>query len=139
MSVMPTSQDELEHLKGKRVLVVEDEGITQMHIRKILTAAGMTLVGSALSGPEGVEAADAHNPDVILMDINMPGDYNGLEASRRILEKHNVCIIMITAYMEYAERAKELGSSGYLLKPLDRASLLREISAALDRFRNHNQ
>ena len=72
-------------LAGKRVLTVEDEGITQMQLNKILASAGMERIGIATSGPQGVEIAIEHRPDIILMDINMPGEYNGLEAARCIL------------------------------------------------------
>jgi response regulator NasT len=118
-------------LAGKRVLTVEDEGITQMQLGRILRSAGMQLVGMATSGPEGVELALQERPDVILMDINMPGDYNGLEAARRILEEYRTCILMLTAYTDYAEQAKEIGAQGYVIKPIDRMTLLNHVRDAL--------
>ncbi len=118
---------------GKRVLTVEDEGITQMQLGRILRSAGMVLVGMATSGPEGVELALRERPDIILMDINMPGDYNGLEAARRILEEYRTCILMLTAYTDYAEQAKEIGAQGYVVKPIDRSTLLNHVREALSR------
>src|SRR5689334_15170263 len=79
------AEEETPILKGKRVVIVEDEGITQMQLRKILTPAGITVVGAAISGPEGVEIVLREKPDLVLMDIRMPGEYDGLEAARRIL------------------------------------------------------
>ena len=119
---------------GKRVVVVEDEGITQMQLAKILRRAGFTIVGAALNGETGVELALQERPDLILMDINMPGAYNGLEAVRRILADYNVCIVILTAYGDYIEEARQLGACGYIIKPLDEQSLLPQLRAALHKF-----
>ena len=61
-------------LAQKRVAVVEDEGITQIQLRQILTWAGLLVVGVARSGPECVEIAAQKKPDLVLMDIRMPGE-----------------------------------------------------------------
>ena len=125
-----------DELAGKRVLTVEDEGITQMQLGRILRSAGMVQVGMATSGPEGVELALEKRPDIILMDINMPGEYNGLEAARRILEEYRTCILMLTAYTDYADRAKEIGVQGDIIKPIDRMTLLYRMRQALVGFEN---
>ena len=121
-------------LVGKRVLTVEDEGITQMQLAKILKAAGMVQVGLATNGPQGVDIALSVRPDLILMDINMPGEFNGLEAARRILAEYPACIVMLTAYLDYVEEARNIGIHGYEIKPLDRMNLLHQMRAALTRF-----
>jgi AmiR/NasT family two-component response regulator len=121
-------------LSGKRVLTVEDEGITQMQLGRILRMAGMVPVGMAMNGPEGVELALQERPEIILMDINMPGEYNGLEAARRILEEYRTCIVMLTAYTDYADQAKEIGAQGYIIKPIDRMTLLSRMREALSGF-----
>lgn len=128
----PTTQ--MDDLVGKRVLTVEDEGITQMQLGRILRSAGMVPVGMATSGPEGVALALRERPEIILMDINMPGDYNGLEAARRILAEYRTCILMMTAYTDYAELAQEIGAQDYLMKPIDRMTLLHHVRQALDGF-----
>ena len=122
-------------LEGKRVLTVEDEGITQMQLSKILRGARMVQVGLAMNGPDGVELALEKRPDVILMDINMPGAFNGLEAARRILAHYQPCIVLLTAYTDYLEQAREAGIHGYIMKPIDRTTLLQHIREALARFR----
>ena len=94
------AEEETPALKGKRVVVVEDEGVTQVQLRKILTREGLNVVGSAKSGAEGVEAVLREKPDLVLMDIRMPGEYDGLEAARRILEEQSVCIVMLTAFSD---------------------------------------
>ncbi len=131
---MAESEPQTDALAGKRVLTVEDEGITQLQLGKILKSAGMMQVGMATSGPQGVALALQERPDIILMDINMPGAYNGLEAARRILAEYRTCILMLTAYTDYAAQAVEIGARGYILKPIDRLTLLHRIRQALDAF-----
>ena len=115
-------------------LVVEDEGITQLQLGKILKRAGFTVVGAALNGQEGVELALREHPELVLMDVNMPGPYNGLEAARRILAEFRTCVVMLTAYVDYADEAQKLGACGYIVKPLDEQSLLPQLRNALQRF-----
>ena len=119
---------------GKRILVVEDEGITQMQLGKMLKRAGFTLVGAALNGEEGVALALQEHPDVILMDVNMPGAYNGLEAAKKILAEYHTCVVILTAYADYVEEAQKLGACGYIIKPIDGQSLLPQLREALHRF-----
>ena len=68
-----------------------------MHLRKLLTKAGLTVVGYALRGEEGVATVLRERPDLVLMDITMPGEMDGLEAARRILAEFPTCITMVTA------------------------------------------
>lgn len=121
-------------LVGKRVIVVEDEGITLMQLHKIFRHENIELIGTASNGPDGVALTLREKPDMVLMDINMPGDYNGLEAARRILAAFPTCILMMTAYSDCMEEAQESGAYGYLLKPLDRESLLLQMERAHKRF-----
>lgn len=125
-----------DDLAGKRVITVEDEGITQLQLGKILRSAGMVQIGMATSGPQGVALALKERPEIILMDINMPGDYNGLEAARRILAEYRTCILMLTAYTDYADQAMEIGARGYIMKPIDRVTLLNRIRQAWVGFEN---
>lgn len=127
---------ESQILRGKRVVIVEDEGLTQMQLRRILVLAGMQVAASAMNGPMGVAAALAEKPDLVLMDIRMPGEYDGLEAARRILEQVNICVVMLTAFAEptYRARATEIGTCGYVTKPIDQDTLIPQLEAALIRF-----
>jgi CheY-like chemotaxis protein len=123
-----------DRFAGMRALTVEDEGITQMQLAKILKGAGIEQVGLATNGPQGVAIALKERPSIILMDINMPGEYNGLEAARRILAEYRPCIVMLTAYADYGDQAREIGACGYIIKPLDRATLLHRLREALADF-----
>lgn len=123
-------------LNGKRVVIVEDEGITQMQLHRLLTLMKMEVAGTARSGPKGLETVLAEKPDLVLMDIRMPGEYDGLEAARRILEVQSVCIVMLTAFSEqgFRERAQEIGVCGYIVKPIDQETLIPQLEAALSSF-----
>ena len=119
-------------LSGKRVVIVEDEGITQMQLRRILTLLGLDVADAATSGPRGVEAVLRAKPDLVLMDIRMPGDYDGLEAAHRILAVYSVCIVMLTAFAEpeYKDQARQIGACGYVVKPIDQDTLVPQLEAA---------
>ncbi len=121
-------------LVGKRVIIVEDEGITQMHLRRMLTRAGLHVVGSAVNGEKGVALALQERPDIVMMDIQMPGAFNGLEAARRILSAFRTCVIILSAYSDYQAEAQQIGTSGYILKPVDSTTLLPELQQAFEAF-----
>ncbi|MFF5226372.1 response regulator [Dactylosporangium sp. NPDC000521] len=101
-----------------RVLVVDDQELIRTGFRLILTARGIDVVGEAADGAEAVQAAAALEPDVVLMDIRMPG-MDGLEATRRILEHRPECrVLMLTTFDldRYVYAALRIGASGFLLK-----------------------
>ena len=120
----------------QRALICEDAGVTVMQLRKALTRAGYTVVGEAVEGRRAVEMAGELKPDLILMDINMPGEIDGIAAAREILEQQNVPIIMLTAYSDanYVDAALDAGACGYLVKPITSEQLLPAIRIAIARF-----
>ena len=122
-------------LAGLRAVIVEDEGITQLQLSRILRSAGLTVIGSAADGKEAVDLVLATLPDIVLMDIRMPV-MNGLEAAERILAEKNICILMLSAFSEeeYLERARRIGASGYIIKPVTAESLLPQLEAV---YRRH--
>ena len=123
-------------IAGKRVVIVEDEGIIQMQLRRMLKTAGLTVLASATSGAEGVEVVLRERPDLVLMDISMPGSVDGLEAARRILSEYPVCIVMVTAFSdeEYRKQAEDIHASGYVVKPVVAESLIPQLEGALRKF-----
>lgn len=124
------------NLKGKRAVVVEDEGVTQLQLRRILISEGVEVVGVASNGKEAVDLVRDQNPDFVLMDIRMPV-MDGLEATRRILEDHPVCIVMLTAFSdaEYQLEAAAIGTCGYVLKPVTSDTLIPQVRSALQTYK----
>jgi DNA-binding NarL/FixJ family response regulator len=116
-----------------RVLLADDHPIVREGLRTILTTEpGLRLVGEAASGDEAVALARSHRPDVVLMDLRMPGG-DGVEATRRILgELPATRILVLTTYDTDSDilRAIGAGATGYMLKDSSRADLVRAIRAA---------
>ncbi|WP_229070376.1 response regulator transcription factor [Actinoplanes sp. DH11] len=101
-----------------RVLIVDDQELIRTGFRLILTARGVTVAGEAADGVEAVEAVRRLRPDVVLMDIRMPG-MDGLEATRQILARDPGCrVLMLTTFDldKYVYTALAIGASGFLLK-----------------------
>lgn len=137
LATRPDARTEATTLRGKRAVIVEDEGITQLQLKKMLLSHGIQVVGTASNGKEGVDFVLKERPDFVLMDIRMPV-MNGLEAIERILAEYSVCIVMLTAYSgeDYRQRAQALGASGYVLKPVIAETLLPQLKAAYYHY-NH--
>ncbi|MEU6880373.1 response regulator transcription factor [Streptomyces sp. NPDC046712] len=101
-----------------RVLIADDQALIRTGFRLILTTRGIEVVGEACDGAEAVAAVRRLRPDVVLMDIRMPG-MDGLEAARRILAEAPRCkVLMLTTFDldRYVYAALALGASGFLLK-----------------------
>ena len=102
-----------------RVLIVDDQEPFRMAARMVVEATdGFEVVGESPTGEESVEAAKDLKPDLVLMDVNLPG-INGLDATRQILSQSNsVVILLLSTYEEeeYAPRAAECGASAYIPK-----------------------
>lgn len=134
----PRSPGASPGLAGLRVVIVEDEGITQLQLRKMLMQEGLTVAGTASNGERAVELVLATQPDIVLMDIKMPGPVDGLEAARRILPRFPTCIIFLTAYVDLAVDAQQIGACGYIVKPIDSVTLLPQVRAAYQAY-NQNR
>ncbi len=126
-------------LDGKRIMICEDEGVTQLQLRRALSRAGLDVIGVAINGRQGLEIALRERPDIVLMDIHMP-IMDGLEAARRILETFSVCVVMLTAFSdeEYLEKAQSIGTSGYILKPVTSDTLLPQLRRGYAAFLNRS-
>jgi len=133
--IPPPLSGEDEQLVGRTVVIVEDEGITQLQLKRLLSSAGMRPVGVAGDGASGVATVLRERPDIVLMDVKMPGDIDGLEAARRILAVFSTCIVIVTAYDHYKQEAFALGACGYVTKPVDGASLQPALAAAYKKFK----
>jgi len=117
----------------QRILIADDEVIIATQIEECLTSNNYKVVGIATSGEEAVEMAMDLKPDLMLMDIVMPGRLDGISAASRINKALNIPVIFLTAYAdeEMIERAKPIGPYAYVLKPLQERQLLAAIEIAL--------
>jgi two-component system cell cycle response regulator DivK len=118
----------------KRILVVEDHEDNRRILRDLLTSAGYELI-EAETGPEGVDMAKVHRPDLILMDLQLPG-IDGYEAARRIKAEPALSSVPIIAVTSYAlsgdeERAYAAGCTAYISKPYSPRKLLARIREQL--------
>ncbi len=117
------------------VLIVDDEAIITMQLEERLTSMGYSVVGMAASGEEAISKAKAHKPDLILMDIVMPGKINGIEAAKIISEELDIPVVFVTSYADdtILEKAKHVRPYGYIVKPFDELGLKAAIEVALFR------
>lgn len=115
------------------ILIVEDEGIAAIDIKSRLLGMGYQVCGHASTGAQAIQMAEKTTPDLILMDINLKGPMDGIQAAEHIHSTMNVPIIFLTAYADAAtlERAKVTGPSGYILKPFQERDLAIAIDMAL--------
>ncbi len=120
-----------------KLLIVEDEQIIALGLRKSLEKLGYDVVGIANSGEDAVRAALEKTPDLVLMDIILAGPMDGIEAARRIQADVDVPFIYLTANADPAtvERARDTMPSGYLNKPVNERDLLTNIDSAINRHR----
>ncbi len=118
-----------------RVLVVEDDFLVSEMIDGALSDMGHQVVGKATDGKQALELVQSLRPDLILMDIEMPG-MNGIEASRQITESHPTPIVVLTAYdtPDLVKQASEAGVGAYLIKPPNAQDMDRAILIAMARF-----
>ncbi len=115
------------------VLVVEDESIVSKDIQNSLVKLGYSIAGAASSGEKAVELALLTEPDVILMDIMLKGDMNGIETAEKIKTELKVPIIFLTAYADDAtlSKAKVIEPYGYIIKPFKEIDLHTSIEMAI--------
>lgn len=108
-----------------KILIVEDEALIALDIKQKLIELGHDVVGIIDNGEEAIRVAEEKKPDIILMDIVIKGDFNGIETARRIKEKQKVAIIYLTAYdsPSVMAQANTTNPDGYLLKPFDDSKL----------------
>ncbi|MBN2511089.1 MAG: response regulator [Spirochaetales bacterium] len=113
------------------VMIVEDEVFIAMSLEIQLKTAGYHVCGRTATGEDAVRAAEELSPDVILMDIRLAGQIDGIEAARKILERAQPVLIFMTGYQgpEVKNAAMALNPRGFLIKPVtigDIESLLME-------------
>jgi CheY-like chemotaxis protein len=117
-------------MSNKKILVIEDNELNMKLVRRLLTLGEYSILEAA-DAETGIQMAHKHRPDLILMDIQLPG-MDGLEASKFIstdLDLKDIPIIALTSYAMQGdeEKAKKAGCIGYITKPIDTKKFLETI------------
>jgi len=124
-------------MQEKSVLIVEDEGVVALSIKAALSKMGYKVIGIAVTGNEAIALAAEQKPDVILMDIHIKGDIDGIQTTEKLNKLMDVPVIFLTAYAddETVKRAIKTGSYSYLVKPYNPRELYSNIEFAIYRHR----
>ncbi|MCA1443221.1 response regulator [Ensifer sp. IC4062] len=120
-------------MSRKSILVVEDDRVVSRDIQLQLRNIGYDVAGAAVSGEQAIAMAASLKPDLVLMDIRLEGDMDGIQAATTIRERMRMPIVYLTAYAddETVRRAGESEPFGYLLKPFEETQLRAAIEMAL--------
>ncbi len=119
-----------------RVVIAEDEAIIRMDLRETLEEEGYDVVGETGRGDQAIELVRSMQPDLVILDIKMPG-MDGLEAAG-IINGEKICgVLMLTAFSqrEVVETARDAGALAFLVKPFQKSDLVPAIEVAMGRFR----
>lgn len=118
-----------------RILIADDEVVIRLGLRTMLEDQGYRVVGEAADGTRALDLVRRLRPDLVFLDIKMPG-IDGLQAARTLMAERVVPVIVLTAYAdrEFVDRAKEAGVLAYLVKPVRENDLRPAIEVALARF-----
>ena len=102
-----------------KILIVDDEWLTRLEIEEMLTELGYDVVGQAETGAEAIEMVRDLEPDLVIMDVIMPGKMNGIDAAKVIKAEWTTPIVFVTGYgdPEYIEAVKKIAPFGYVMKP----------------------
>ncbi len=122
-------------MEDSRVLVVEDEAIVAMDLKRQLVRLGYVVPAVVAEGDAAMAKAESLRPDLVLMDIKLQGQNDGVLAAKVIRERFNIPVVFLTAYGddETVRRARTAGPFGYVLKPFEERQLGIAIQMALQR------
>jgi PAS domain S-box-containing protein len=125
----------------KKILIVEDERITAEDLKNTLEKLGYLVIGIASSAESFYKCLETGIPDLVLMDIYLKGDKDGIELAAEIKKNHNLPVIYLTAFSDpnILERAKVTGPFGYVLKPFQERELHSNIEMALHKNSMENR
>ena len=118
-----------------RILIADDEAVIRLGLRSMLEDQGYRVVGEAADGTRALDLVRRLRPDLVFLDIKMPG-IDGLQAAQALLTERAVPVIVLTAYAdrEFVDKAKDAGVLAYLVKPVRESDLRPTIEVALARF-----
>jgi CheY-like chemotaxis protein len=120
-----------------KILIVEDEGVVAMNLSRTVTGWGYLVTSVASTAERAIQSAADNPPDLVLMDIGLRGDMDGIQAAQVIRERFQVPVVYLTAFADEStlERAKATEPYGYALKPFNELELKITIEMALYKHR----
>ena len=123
-----------------RVVIAEDEPIIRLDLKEILEEEGYEVVGETGRGDEAVDLVNEVQPDLVILDIRMPG-LDGLSVAKIIAAERKAAVLILTAFSQrnLVDEARDAGAMNYLVKPFQRAELVPAIEMALGRFQQIRQ
>lgn len=123
----------------KTVVVAEDEAVNRMDLVAMLEDNGYKVVGQAANGQEAIDLTREHRPDVVCMDVKMPG-VDGIQAAATICDENIAPVVMLTAFSQsdLVKRATGAGAMAYVTKPYEESKLLPALEVAMGRFSEIN-
>ncbi|MGK7877793.1 MAG: response regulator [Xenococcaceae cyanobacterium] len=128
-------------MNNTKIMIVEDELLIGMFLSQKLKKLGYKIVAMVSSGKAAIERAGLIKPDLILMDIALKGDMDGIKAAAQIHKAHDIPVIYLTAYADdnTLDRAESTGSYGYIVKPFNERELHATIKMALKKHQEHTE
>jgi AmiR/NasT family two-component response regulator len=119
-----------------RLIIVDDDSIIRLDLRDLLTQMGYEVAGEAPDAQTAITLAREIKPDLVIMDIRMPGGPDGIDAAATLTQEKVAPVLLLTAFsdLELVRRAAEAGVVGYLLKPFSEDELRPTIEITLARF-----
>lgn len=123
-----------------RILIVEDEVIISDNLKGILELKGYEVVDIVITGKDAIDAAEKYHPHIILMDILLKGDMDGVSAAMEIKSRTRIPVIYLTAYSdeETIDKVKKSEPDGFLVKPYRRDDLFDVIDRAIVKYYRQN-
>lgn len=124
-------------MTGSKVLIVEDEVIVAMSIERSLSSFGYDVVGLSTTPEDSIRMAEELRPDIVLMDINLEGEIDGIDAAKKISEISDIPVVYLTSYTneETLRRAISTNPYGYLTKPVRVKEIYNTIEIVLNKHR----
>ena len=103
-----------------KIFIVEDDRVLQLLLKKMIEKLGHTISGTAIEGEDAIEKIRYSSPDLVLMDIQLKGEIDGIQVIELIKKEMDIAVIYITGNsdIKFKERARQFGFTDYLIKPI---------------------
>lgn len=126
-------------MKKARIIIVEDNLLISIELNSRLTGLGYDIIKVTDTGEGAITECFKLSPDLILMDIRLKGDMDGIEAAKEIRSQCDIPILFVSAYSDdcIIEKSNELGSCGYIVKPFENYELFKIIESTLSHYRDN--